>query len=49
MAIEFVYRLGWKGWQPQAQLEDGFFPAIPKASGFEAATQSQADNLQIQA
>ena len=29
-----------KGWQPQAQLGDGFFPTIPKAYGFEAATQS---------
>jgi hypothetical protein len=26
------------GWQPQAQLGDGFFPTIPKAYGFEAAT-----------
>jgi len=33
------------GWQPQAKLGDGFFTTIPKAYGFEAATQSQIDNL----
>ena len=27
------------GWQPQAELGDGFSPTIPKACGFEAATQ----------
>jgi hypothetical protein len=30
-----------EGWQPQAKLWNGFFPTIPKAFGFEAATQSR--------
>jgi len=29
-----------RGWQPQAQLGDGFAPTIPKAYGFEDATQA---------
>jgi len=33
------------GWQPQAKLGDGFWNnTIPKASGFEAATQLCIDN-----
>ncbi len=36
-----------KGWQPQAQLGDGLFPTIPKACGFEAATQAGMNNLRI--
>jgi hypothetical protein len=37
---EFTEDIKAIGWQPQAKPGDGYFPhAIPKAYGFEAATQ----------
>jgi len=39
---EQIHRSIKEGWQPQAQLGDGSSHTIPKAFGFEAATQSNA-------
>ena len=53
MTIKLVYK---KGWQPQAAIPLGCLWrlgmvyltfTIPKAFGFEAATQPKTDNLQI--
>jgi hypothetical protein len=45
---EFTEDIKAIGWQPQAKLGDGFLlHAIPKAYGFEAATQGAALLLNI--